>query len=85
MEGEHAGEQKTIDLNDDKDCVICFTEMNQKEEVLTDCEVCKKYFHGECLRKWRNLNDTCPLCRSEFKLKEENDADPLAKFEDLRI
>lgn len=79
-----ADEQREIDLKDDQDCVICFTEMNKTEESLADCSTCQKYFHSECLRRWRQLNNTCPLCRSEFKVKLE-EADPLSKFEELRI
>ena len=77
-------EGKEIDLKDDKDCVICFTEMDQKEEQLDSCETCKKYFHLQCLKSWRSHNNSCPLCRSEFEtIKVE--VDPLEKFEELRI
>jgi E3 ubiquitin-protein ligase DOA10 len=69
-------EGKEIDLKDDKDCVICFTEMDQKEEVLEVCSTCKKYFHNQCIKQWRTHNNTCPLCRSEFE-SPKLETDPL--------
>ncbi|GFS55361.1 protein TRC8 homolog [Trichonephila inaurata madagascariensis] len=38
-------------------CAICF-------QALTTARItsCNHYFHGICLRKWLNVQDTCPLC-----------------------
>ena len=40
---------KDIDLKDDTDCSICFTEMEKETEDLSDCPTCKKYFHQMCI------------------------------------
>ena len=36
---------KDIDLKDDTNCVVCFSEMDKETESLEDCGTCKKYFH----------------------------------------
>lgn len=38
-------------------CSICFQEMSIA--VITTCG---HYFHGDCLKKWLYVQDTCPLC-----------------------
>ena len=48
MEGNKK-ESKEIDLKDDTDCTICFTEMEKETEDLEDCHQCKKFFHVMCL------------------------------------
>ncbi len=63
MQKDDSKDKKDIDLKDDTDCTICFTEMDKENEKLEDCGTCKKYFHTECLAAWKNHNPTCPLCR----------------------
>ncbi|XP_075429878.1 RING finger protein 145-like isoform X2 [Ascaphus truei] len=41
-------------------CAICFQEMSVA--VITPC--CH-FFHGDCLRKWLYVQDTCPLCHQQ--------------------
>lgn len=47
----------------EKECPVCM-------EVLaggTACvEPCKHEFHSDCIGKWRDQSDTCPMCRSEI-------------------
>ncbi|CAB1335696.1 unnamed protein product, partial [Coregonus sp. 'balchen'] len=38
-------------------CAICFQEMSSA--VLT---YCGHFFHGNCLRKWLYVQETCPMC-----------------------
>lgn len=40
-------------------CAICFQELNSAR--ITSCN---HFFHGICLRKWLNVQDTCPLCHT---------------------
>lgn len=61
--GSKGKDAKDIDLKDDTDCTICFTEMDKENEKLEDCSTCKKYFHVICIEAWKNHNPTCPLCR----------------------
>lgn len=84
------GEKKDkgdIDLKDDTDCTICFTEMEKETEDLTDCGTCKKYFHDQCLTAWKARNPTCPLCRSPFALKLADSApgDAMSKLVRLNV
>lgn len=74
---------KDIDLKDDTDCTICFTEMDKENEKLEDCGTCKKYFHVICLDAWKNHNPTCPLCRSTLSHGSHND--PLGKLNKIKI
>jgi len=66
LKGDDKKDAKDIDLKDDKDCVICFTEMDKENEDLEDCPQCKKYFHEMCIAAWKNHNQTCPLCRGNL-------------------
>lgn len=73
---------KDIDLKDDTDCTICFTEMDKENEKLEDCSTCKKYFHVVCLEAWKNHNPTCPLCRGNLSGCGN---DPLGKLAGIKI
>jgi hypothetical protein len=43
-------------------CPICFDDYTDNC-VLSETE-CKHYFHEECLEKWMERNNTCPICRT---------------------
>ncbi|KAG7458822.1 hypothetical protein MATL_G00224640 [Megalops atlanticus] len=43
-------------------CAICFQEMNSA--VVTHCG---HFFHGNCLRKWLYVQETCPMCHQPVK------------------
>ncbi|XP_053560356.1 RING finger protein 145 [Bombina bombina] len=50
-------------LQDHNDvCSICFQDM--PVAVMTPCS---HFFHGDCLRKWFYIQDTCPMCQQEVK------------------
>ncbi|XP_015924665.1 protein TRC8 homolog [Parasteatoda tepidariorum] len=42
-------------------CAICFQELNSAR--ITHCN---HFFHGICLRKWLNVQNSCPLCHSSL-------------------
>ncbi len=47
-------------------CVICHEEYNLKSIVyITDC--CHIY-HYDCLNKWFNIKEICPLCNTELHI-----------------
>lgn len=77
-------DSKEIDLKDDTDCTICFTEMDKETEDLEDCGTCKKYFHVICINAWKNHNPTCPLCRSNFVNKGPAN-DPLGQLVSIKL
>uniref|UniRef100_A0A8K9XBS9 RING finger protein 145 n=1 Tax=Oncorhynchus mykiss TaxID=8022 RepID=A0A8K9XBS9_ONCMY len=43
-------------------CAICFQEMSSA--VLT---YCGHFFHGNCLRKWLYVQETCPMCHQAVR------------------
>lgn len=60
----------------DDDCPICLMEMHENEN-LHRCYQCHKYFHMECITVWKNMSTagTCPYCRSDLKLDNDDDSD----------
>uniref|UniRef100_A0A4W4GGY8 RING finger protein 145 n=1 Tax=Electrophorus electricus TaxID=8005 RepID=A0A4W4GGY8_ELEEL len=43
-------------------CAICFQDMTSA--VIT---YCGHFFHGNCLRKWLYVQETCPMCHTSIK------------------
>ncbi|KAJ8281100.1 hypothetical protein GJAV_G00063510 [Gymnothorax javanicus] len=43
-------------------CAICFQEMSSAVVTL-----CGHFFHGNCLRKWLYVQETCPMCHQPVK------------------
>ncbi|XP_069391675.1 RING finger protein 145 [Paralichthys olivaceus] len=43
-------------------CSICFQEMSSG--VIT---YCRHFFHGNCLRKWLYVQETCPMCHQTVR------------------
>ena len=44
--------------------------LKDDQSELTDCVKIKKCghaYHNDCLKKWFETNNTCPLCRLELK------------------
>jgi hypothetical protein len=44
-----------------RQCPICLDEM---PEQLMRFLPCLHAFHDECLSKWEEVNDTCPMCKN---------------------
>lgn len=57
--------KEEVALGDDKDCAICFEELEVTED-LKQCKQCKKFFHDGCIKAWLIKNKTCPLCRFDL-------------------
>jgi len=45
-------------------CSVCM-ETYQKGDVVKQLP-CKHEFHGDCIDRWLNLKDACPLCRAKL-------------------
>ncbi|XP_061101815.1 RING finger protein 145 isoform X2 [Conger conger] len=43
-------------------CAICFQEMSSAVVTL-----CGHFFHGNCLRKWLYVQETCPMCHQPVR------------------
>lgn len=50
-----------IENNDDRQCSICFEQLNGNCIQLR----CDHYFHENCISRWLNRQDTCPVCRNQ--------------------
>ena len=51
--------------SDDSKCNVCFEEYT--ENVIITRLTCMHIFHKECIHKWFNDHNTCPVCRIEIK------------------
>lgn len=50
----------------DKICAICLNEFKENDRVkMFSCE--QHIFHKDCILKWLNNNDICPLCKKSIK------------------
>lgn len=71
-----------IKHNPDEDCSICYEDYSKNEDI-SQCESCKKFFHKDCISVWlrKASRRTCPMCRSEwFKFTTTEINDPMIKF-----
>jgi Ring finger domain len=48
-------------------CSICLVTLNQGT-IAAKLTPCKHYYHFECIKRWVELNKTCPLCLQELKV-----------------
>ena len=56
-------EQPQEEQEEEKQCSICYTDLNLNNIVNTQCS--HKYC-WECFFKWIKINPTCPLCRENY-------------------
>ena len=47
--------------NDQNSCIICLSQFQVKDKVIT--LPCLHIFHSECIKKWLNSRDDCPICK----------------------
>ena len=55
-----------------EECGICLNSLNETE-VCGNMK-CKHYFHCECIQKWLENKNTCPVCRADFDLFKVDDS-----------
>lgn len=58
--------------SDDDQCVVCLEEWEASESAKE--MPCKHRFHGNCIEKWLKINGSCPVCRFEMPVDEDEDA-----------
>lgn len=51
-------------------CPICFDKFIFKERIVETS--CKHIYHAECLKKAFENKSSCPICRKDFNIKEDN-------------
>lgn len=57
---------KQIHCNKEDECCICLDSINDKTKIYN--LNCEHLFHPDCIDKWVNINNTCPLCRIEIMI-----------------
>ena len=66
-------------MNDENiECFICFENnkinkiinLNTQNIYIKNCN-CNAYIHYLCLKKWHNINNSCPICRNIITEKKE--------------
>ncbi|CAH8367134.1 unnamed protein product [Eruca vesicaria subsp. sativa] len=64
-------------------CAVCLEDMSEEESEQALCQPpdCAHVFHEDCLIKWLNRHDSCPLCRqSTNPLTNNNPSKALEKL-----
>jgi hypothetical protein len=51
----------------DNECMICIEPLKKNKSKELNC---KHIFHIECIQKWYNVQQTCPICRTEIDPNE---------------
>jgi hypothetical protein len=54
---------------EDRNCSICMLEINNND-IIRVLNNCSHYFHNNCIERWFDAHNTCPLCRNN--LSENN-------------
>jgi len=49
-------------------CCVCLENIQQKTCITT---VCKHKFHTDCLKKWKEKNKSCPMCRENLDFGDD--------------
>lgn len=50
-----------------KECVICFSEFEEMDEIIVlGCDN-RHTYHAACLKRWLRINNTCPICRKSLR------------------
>jgi len=54
--------------SEDKDCMICFDNMDSSKSKLDICQVCSNMTHSDCMKKWLSTSSdqNCIFCRSKW-------------------
>jgi hypothetical protein len=46
------------------ECVICLGEISSKDKASLDG--CSHSFCFDCIKKWGNITNSCPMCKKQF-------------------
>ena len=48
-----------------KECIICFENIDTDNNNYIKCDTCNCYYHPECIITWKNKtgNSICPTCQ----------------------
>ena len=55
-----------------KNCSICLNDLKvNSNKKYIKCNMCDEEFHDKCLTKWLTIKNTCPVCRQEIIIYNE--------------
>lgn len=49
--------------NNSSPCIICFEELDDSNICELNCSCLNKFYHENCLKKWIEKKNSCPICR----------------------
>jgi hypothetical protein len=55
-------------------CSVCLTDINKDQDTILI--PCGHLFHNDCITKWLDMNNTCPVCRYELPTDNQNNTRP---------
>ncbi|KAK9052456.1 hypothetical protein SSX86_029085 [Deinandra increscens subsp. villosa] len=61
----------TVTVTETEDCAICLTEYGGAGEARE--MPCKHRYHSDCIMKWLGIHGSCPVCRYEMPVDEEEE------------
>ncbi|GAA0167114.1 ubiquitin-protein ligase [Lithospermum erythrorhizon] len=62
---------ETNEFNTKGECVVCLEEW--KVGQMAKEMPCKHRFHRECIEKWLEIHGTCPVCRYNMPVEDDQD------------
>ncbi|EPS43461.1 hypothetical protein H072_2510 [Dactylellina haptotyla CBS 200.50] len=62
------------EVDEGTECVICQDEYKVDEEVVK--LPCKHIYHEECVKRWLETHDACPICRTPITPEEQRQRRP---------
>ena len=63
------GTTTTVDQLSDATCPICAEDFAVGDTVAARLPMCQHSFHSHCVKKWFEVNNTCPICRQVLPAK----------------
>nr|XP_043608713.1 E3 ubiquitin-protein ligase MPSR1-like [Erigeron canadensis] len=63
---------QTVKVSQEEECAICMMEYDG-ESLLAKEMPCKHKFHADCVNKWLGIRGSCPVCRFEMPVDEEEE------------
>lgn len=58
-------------VTENPSCSVCLEDFN-REKVFLKTKACNHLFHKECLKNWLQVSRTCPLCRKDLSITDED-------------
>lgn len=50
------------------ECSICYECINTPDKLTISCG---HVFHSACMKKWKEQNESCPMCRKDLDVGED--------------